>query len=211
MSTSDVIQLFIAIITFTAVLVALFGENIKTFIFPIKIKLELYNSTGELTNLISTNGQIFDQGYFYHLKVVNKSRQHHIQNCSVILKRITRIDNGQIIEIPWTVPRFFQFAPSELYKMKIDCDFTKDIVIDFGRVCKKYDNYFIPSLLSIPTNARITVEKNETVRYYLEVIAKNFISNKVYVYEVFWNGEWSDDPEIMKNNLTIKEIKNAKI
>jgi GH25 family lysozyme M1 (1,4-beta-N-acetylmuramidase) len=80
-------------------------------------------------------------------------------------------------------------------------------VFDFGSVIEK-SQHFIPSLYTVPYEFRGRVGPNEAARYTLQVIADNFVSQN-FVYEVAWNGQWSDNLDNMQQNLTIAKIPNG--
>ena len=201
------INAILAVITLLAVVVALFGTKVMSYLFAIKLDIEDCNLVGEV-GFYPEGGS----AYFYHLKVVNKSKSHYIEKCSVALENIERFNSKSSLfeKIPTGVPRYFQFAPIELYKDGMSQDFNDEIFIDFGQI---YSNTnFRPQLISNPPNVELGVATNETVRYHLKLTAKNFRSSRKYIYEVFWDGEYiyPENPSEMKKHLIIKRIPNNK-
>ena len=65
---------------------------------------------------------------------------------------------------------------------------------------------FCSITVNFQNNFRSFVGKNEAVRYCLEIVSDNFFSKELEIFEVAWNGEWSDNPEEMAENLKITEI-----
>ncbi|MFC2130543.1 hypothetical protein ACFLSQ_03835 [Bacteroidota bacterium] len=211
----------VALATFLAVFIAIFWSKILSLIFKIKLKLFDSNTSGEIVNLLSIdeNGNlkynevgepiIKDTGYYFHLKVINESISYLIENCSVCLVKVERKQaNGLFKEEPLTVKRYFQFAPSELYKNQFQINFTHDIDVDFGSI-RSRNRQFIPNLITIPTNCNISVRSGEVVRYHLKVFAKSYKSKSTYIYQVSWDGIYisqDDKNDKINNHLIIERI-----
>ncbi|HUT28931.1 MAG TPA: hypothetical protein VMX13_03980 [Sedimentisphaerales bacterium] len=50
------------------------------------------------------------------------------------------------------------------------------------------------------------MEKNQAVRYCLEVDADSFSQKEFKVFEIAWNGKWTANLDEMRQNLTIREV-----
>jgi hypothetical protein len=114
------------------------------------------------------------------------------------------LTNGDFKNLPLPVIPSFIWAPAELTPPVINL--SHEQTLDFGRVIEN-DDKFSPVLNLYPNNFDGVVKKDECVRYSLEVVAEGFKTNRLQVFEVAWNGKWSDNLDTMSNNLTIKEIK----
>jgi hypothetical protein len=49
----------------------------------------------------------------------------------------------------------------------------------------------------------VTLSKTDIVS---QIVAEGYTSKRYHVFEVAWNGEWSDNLDEMSRNLTIQEI-----
>jgi hypothetical protein len=83
---------------------------------------------------------------------------------------------------------------------------TKQSTVDFGRISEG-DTQFRPLLYVLPNDFRGSVEKDQAVRYFLEIDATNFVSPEPQVFEVAWDGEWEYEPEKMEQHFRILEIR----
>ena len=127
-------------------------------------------------------------------------------NCRVLLKKIWRkVPNGVFQEATLTVPLTFVWSPSEITPPYVTL--VKEHIFDFGIVIEGQD-YFRPVLLSYTNNFQGIVKANEVVRFGLEIVSDNFVSPHLQVFEVAWNGQWSDNMDIMAQNLQIQEVTN---
>lgn len=102
-----------------------------------------------------------------------------------------------------TVPLTFIWAPSEITPPYVTL--VKEHILDFGIVIEAEDN-FRPLLLSYTNNFQGFVRANEVVRFGLEIVSDNFVSSQLQVFEVAWNGNWSDNLDTMAENLQIQEV-----
>ena len=112
--------------------------------------------------------------------------------------------NNQFQDLTFPVPLQFIWAP-ELEKERL-ATITKERIFDFGRVIKGRGD-FEPRLKSYPVSFDGHVRKGEAVRYHLEIDAANYASRHATIFEVAWDGEWSDSSEEMARHLTIVEVK----
>lgn len=113
-----------------------------------------------------------------------------------MLKQIYRLGSDGIYHSEiYNVPLQYVWSPSEfspaLQSVKIE------EVLDFGFI-RKNEVKFFPALYHISGNFRGFVLPNESVRYSLQIVADNYVSSNYYIFEVSWNGEWSDNPNDMK-------------
>ena len=87
--------------------------------------------------------------------------------------------------------------------------FQANIHLDFGRIVEG-DLKFNPSLNIYPNNFDFSIKKNDCTRYFLEICAEGFKNKKFQVFEICWNGKWTDNLDEMETNLIIREIKEEK-
>ena len=98
----------------------------------------------------------------------------------------------------------FEWTPAEDGKEYVDI--TDSQVFDFGKIHEN-TNSFNVATRRYPNNFKGTLKPNDTIRYCLKIDAVGFRQKKDQIFEVTWNGQWSDDENIMKNYITIKEVK----
>lgn len=211
-TTEVVIQALTAFGTVAVAAVALWGEKARAWLSPPKVIIEPHNLEGDPTVL--TGGQVVlipspgIRVMYYHLKVVNKRPWLTVHNCRVLLKHMSRRGpDGKFYAVRMPVPPQFVWALMGP-KASDELTITNERVFDLGRV-QENGNGFEPSLYVYPNNFSGFVRKGEAVRYGLEINASNFVSQKVQVFEVAWDGQWSFEREQMQRHLTIREIAEA--
>ena len=194
-----IINSFTAIGTIAVAILAIWGDSIRARFVGPKLSIVSHNLRGSVIPL--TNGP---RSIFYHLKVVNARSTVSAKNCRVLLKKIWRkAPNGAFQEATLTVPLTFFWAPSEITPPYITL--VKEQIIDFGILIEGQDN-FRPVLISITNNFQGLVRANEVVRFGLEIVSDNFVSPHLQIFEVAWNGKWSDNLDLMAQNLQIQEV-----
>jgi hypothetical protein len=85
---------------------------------------------------------------------------------------------------------------------------TSDRVFDFGFVVEGARTFSLVLPLR-PNDFQGDLWKDQVLRYFLQIDADNFVSPKLQVFEVGWDGQWSFEPEKMEHYLTLREIANA--
>lgn len=141
--------------------------------------------------------------YYYHLKVTNSRSFVPARNCRVMLKQLHRRGpDSQFQPEILVVPLQYAWAPSEWAPVLQTV--AGEAVFDFGRIVQSSN--FQPTLYTTSTNFRGFVNANEAVRFSLQVIADNYVSPRMQVFEVAWNGKWADTREEMQQNVVIKEV-----
>ena len=87
---------------------------------------------------------------------------------------------------------------------------VRDAILDFGRVIEG-DEFFSPTLYAISKNFRGFVRAADAVRFGLQIVAENFQSAELQIFEVAWNGQWSDKLDEMEAHLRIREMPPAEL
>ena len=195
------IQLLTAIGTIAVAVIAIWGDWIKTKLTPPRLKIIVLNTRGELTKF--SNGT---RVIFYHLKVINSRPWTIAKNCKVLLKAISKeLPSGQFQNQPLNTNPSFIWTPAEITPQAINL--AKEQAFDFGFL-QENDQEFRPVINITPNNFQGFVKANQKIRFSLQTYADNYISEKYQVFEVAWNGNWSDNMDTMAQNLTIREILN---
>jgi hypothetical protein len=141
---------------------------------------------------------------FYHLKVVNGRNWAPARNCRVILRSVSkRLPSQQFRETELAVPPQFVWAPSEITPAAVTL--STEHTLDFGRVAEG-ESQFLPVLYIYPNDFQGSVSAGEAVRYVLEVEADGFVAKRLQVFEVAWDGQWSDNLDLMAQHLTVREV-----
>jgi hypothetical protein len=194
-----ILDLFVAIGTVAVAILAIWGDWFRDKLVAPKLIIQLKDSQGHLTTL--QNGQ---KAIYYHLTIINKRKWVIARGVQVMLEGVwlkaadgTFKAESLASELPlvWTFPQFSPLAPN--ISDQKNCD--------FGHLSEN-EMVFKPELYIIPNNFRGYVTPNQTVRYSLRVKAENFTSGKTIVFEVSWDGNWSNDMAEMERHLVVKEI-----
>jgi hypothetical protein len=194
------IQLLTAIGTIAVAVIAIWGDWIKIKLTPPKLKIIALNIKGELTNFTSNKSRVI----YYHLKVINSRPWSNARNCKVLLRAISKeLPSGQFQNQPLNTNPSFIWTPAEITPQTINL--SKEHAFDFGYLEENCQEFRL-ALNVIPNNFEGFVRKNQKIRYSLQPYADNYISEKYQVFEVAWNGYWSDNMSTMAKNLTIREI-----
>jgi len=192
-------EILIAISTTTVIILAIWGDWVRSKLAPPKLRIQPHSLRGTVTRF--TNGP---RVIYYHLKLVNLRSWILVKNCRVLLRSMYRRGpNQQFAPIPLSVPPQFVWAPAGITPPVITL--SKEQVMDFGRLVEN-ESCFKPVLYSYANNFQGFIQANEAVRYCLEIIADGYTSKRYHVFEVAWNGKWSDNLDQMSQNLTIQEI-----
>ena len=189
---------------FVAIL-AILGGKLRSCIFRAKLLIEAQNNfQGDLITINFPPPQPSNLRYYYHLKVTNKNRSITPNDSQVLLKRISKKGpDGIFYDVPLAYPLPFYWTPDVTRPEFITI--RNEEVFDFGRIDKN-GSHFIPCTRFIPNNFRGYLAPNESMQYHLQIVSDKYISSKLQVFEVSWDGNWSDNPEEMKRYLIIKEI-----
>ncbi len=196
---SLVFQGLMALGTFAVAILAIWGPWIRSKLAPPKLTLLPHNIRGIVTKF--TDGP---RVIYYQLKVRNLRPWATARNCRVLLRRIERRGPDQVFRaLPEAVPPQFVWSPAPQTPPLITL--TKEEYLDFGRLTEDA-SHFEPVLSWYPNNFQGFVGPNQAVRYSLEVVADAFSQKHFNVFEIAWNGQWSDNLDEMSQNLTIREI-----
>jgi hypothetical protein len=195
---SILLQALIACSLLGIILMALFGSYIKQKLFPARLTVEVLDKNGELT--------ILDNGHrviYYHLRIINRSRII-VKNCRVFLTKIKKLqDNGEYVNVPFSVPLRYIWSPSESSPEGVDI--VTERIHDFGYIIDS-STEFKPTVTPILNSFKGNMKHHETFRYYIEIIAENYRPKKLIGIEVTWDGMWPDNLTEMYRHMVIKKI-----
>ena len=196
-----IMQIFSAIGSMLVVIIAIWGDWIRTKLVPPKLRIIASNTKGELTTFSPTGVRVI----YYHFKVINSRPWSIARNCRVLLKAVSKeLPNGEFQNQPLNTTPSFIWTPAEITPQAINL--VKEHAFDFGCVSEDF-GVFRPVLNIIPNNFQGQVGRNQKIRFSMQASADNFITEINQVFEVAWNGVWTDNLDNMMSNLTIREIK----
>ncbi len=196
---SLLIQFLTAVGTISVAVIAIWGDWLRATITPPRLKIFPLNTRGELTEFTNGNRVIY-----YHLKVVNSRPWAIARNCRVILKGISKeLPNGEFQNQPLNSNPSFVWTPAEITPPVINL--SREHTFDFGFLVENAKQY-TPVLYIVPNNFKGLLNQGKKIRYFLQPTADNYLSEKNQVFEVAWDGKWSDNLDNMMGSLTIREI-----
>ena len=196
---SVAINLLIAIGTLAVAIVAIWGDWIRSKLVPPKLRLHLYNPRGEIIHMQGNRDAIY-----YHLRLVNHRPWSIARNCRVNLRAMHRRSPDQrFYPLVYAVIPQFIWTPSEFTPQTVDL--SAEHMLDFGRLVEG-ESQFQPLLYFVPNNFDGYLKPTDAIRYSLEITADGYKAKRFQVFEVAWNGEWTDNLDKMQHNLVITEI-----
>lgn len=191
---SLIIQSFTAFFLLGIIVLAIFGKHIRLWMNPPKVEVEILDKNGELTTLDNGHRVIY-----YHLRVINRGKSI-IKNCRVILKKIKKLENGEFINVPFSVLPRYIWSPSETSPESVDI--VTERIADFGYIIDS-STEFKPTVTPILNSFKGNLKHHQTFRYYIEIVAENYISRGLTSIEVTWDGIWPGDLDEMHKHLKI--------
>lgn len=204
------------IVTFLAVVVALFGDWIRGKLLGPRLRIESIDNfrPGKvLYVVVSKDGLVrvsADAGKFlgmvWLLRVVN-DRSAAARNCCVEVRRIQRrgpIDQ-QFHDEPLPFPLQLYWTPSELNEDKVTV--LDQRTFDFGSV-REIDEVrqFTLQARIAPANFTSFVRKGDCLRFHLFVLSEQYRSTEPFIVEVAYDGEWSEHPERMQEHVRMRHV-----
>jgi hypothetical protein len=201
MSIDTLINLGVAVGTILVAIAAIWGDRLTSWLNPARARIELHDIKGTKEIDAGWGGQIVR----YHLKVANKTRWKILYNCRVLLAEVYRKDSsGTFQRDPFPVPRQFIWAPADLSPIAVTVS-KKVRIFDFGALSLS-EAKFRPCLYPQGGELHAEVERDEAVRYRLEVVADNLQRHQSQLFEVAFDGTCSDDLDELSRHLVIREI-----
>jgi hypothetical protein len=199
--------------TIAVAIMAIWGEWVRTTFVGPKLQLAKHNfrgKVGEVNVIDPVQNQVYKKKtVFYHLCVQNSRPWFPGKNCRVMLRQLHRRGpDGTFYPVNLVVPRQYMWAPSEWSPALQTV--TDSEILDFGRIVSGTGK-FEPMLYTFGSDFDGFVKANEAVRYSLQVIADNAKPSLLQIFEVAWNGEWSENLDRMEQNLKIREVHTGEL
>jgi hypothetical protein len=202
-SWGDLFTLLSAVGTIAVAIVAIWGDYLRAKFYPPRLRIEPLNLGGILAPL--SDGQKTWTAFYYHLKVINDRPWALAKNCRVMLCGIQRRGaDMRFHHEPFYVPRQYVWAPAGFTPV-LQTVGAQPLTLDFG-VIDAERKIFWPTIYTYDYDFKGLVGPMEAVRYSLRIEADNAPPSKIYVFEVAWDGKWSDEISQMQKSLLIKPI-----
>jgi|GEM_PF-4887328 len=201
---SKIIDIIMSVLTLLALILAIWGEQIRARFNKLNLIINDKNLTGELTKGGENSVGQRDDLILFHLLLRNKTSGIIAKNVRVILVAYSKVKrDGEIEKKLLAGEASFLWTPMEQMNQWIDI--ADEQTFDF-LVLSKQRKVIHPTLSIYFNNFGGAIGINETLRLELKVKADNFKSSKNYFYEISWRGEWSESMETNRSNISIRRV-----
>jgi hypothetical protein len=174
-----IINIFVALGTSLAVLIAVYGAYFKDLFDPIHLQIEKARQKNNFNDLGGT-GPV----YSHHLCVVNATPHNPVINCRVWLTKIEdeQRDGTFKQDFIFAVPRLMEWAPSEYSKDQRT--FLDSQVFDFGATDVAGKGFQLKTYGGQGGSFQGNCQPSKKRRYIFSIAADNFQSRKEHCVEV---------------------------
>ena len=180
--------------------IAIWGDQIKAWLWPPNLALEIPDGPPDPISFRPPR-------FYLHIRVRNRGRSI-ARNCRVMLRGMER-RHAEERTSPQCVPFALQFtwSPSEMPPLQRNIGGGPGETFDLGFVEKAGEeaSRFCPQFYVTPAGHDYTVAGGVLARYFLDIDADNYVS-PMYLVEVVWDGHWDDEPEKMHSHLNVARI-----
>jgi len=198
-----------ATFTFIAVVVALFGDALRSLMFRADLKIELRSIFGD-----KTESKVFSKEYpegrripsrYYHLIVSNKSRVSKATQTQVYLTRVeTPGPDGELL-IRWDSEIPLQWSHQEINPLTRTVG--PDAWVDLFSIVKEKWLLLHPVIIPFSLQPLIRHEAGNSCHLVLSVQARSADGvSKTHRFAIIWDGEWSDGEKEMGGHVIVKEV-----
>jgi hypothetical protein len=165
------------------------------------LTLSLVSESGDLTTR-ANGGRV----YYYHLRVTNGKRRLPARGVRVVVQGISkRAPSGAFVQQPLVYPLQLVWTPME--PGEIERTIVQNSICDFGFLDETgNEQAFRPAVPLVPNNFRGNVKIDQCVRFEVVATGQNVFSLKPTVFEVSWDGRWTQNQEEMKQHLVIRTV-----
>lgn len=201
-----------AVGTIGAVIVALFQDQLRSWLFPRRVSLSLRDPTGELTYL---NQEI--AAHYFHIRVKNETSRP-LHRCRLLLVEITVLmEDGKWTAVEMPVPLPFTWGLAEIQPLDIDIRGDETATGDFGYFTRAIDQntnevtvIFNPTLATYPANFKGRLVGKGTMRFHVELRADELSHPCYATFEVVSTGKWSETTAALSTVLHIRRVNAPK-
>jgi len=196
-----------AIATLAAVLVALFGDWIKSRLFSPKLTLSLKNTIGEKTTV--TSQWQTDQGLqqrnedarYYHVNVSNQVRWPSANQTQVYLLRVEEPGPDGELQVTWAGDLPVQWTHQSIYPMARTIG--PSAYCDLCSIVKGKGVQLHP--LIVPNNFPLQKATATTLVVSLQARG-NEGESPISRFQIAWNGNWDDGDTEMSRHLKVRDV-----
>jgi len=202
----EISTFLMALFTFFAVIVALFGDWLKARIFPIKLELNIPDPLGEQTDFKSDN-KTKKAGRIYHVEVSNKKRWRKATGVQIFLLRIEKPGpDGNFIPI-WNGAVPLRWKHQQIYPLQrtvgppTKCDICS---VNEDKILRLY-----PMIHQLNLLDHIEYDKEVNLVINLQAQA-NEADSDILQLKLDWDGKWEKGEKEMMNHFIIKPYKTGR-
>jgi len=182
--------------TFSAVVVAIWGERIRQRWASPKLRISLDEPSLTTTN----DGR---KGWYYRLCVKNERQSSPAVNVRVLLTRVWKKGpDGSWQEQRFSGPTQVTWQWPEL--MPLYATVGPEERATFGFLLQDSQGFELRPY-SRPNNLQGIVVKGEQTRFEFKAVS-DAVESKAIVVEVVWDGIWVDSPAEMRKHLIVKQV-----
>jgi hypothetical protein len=194
--------------TFSAVLVALFGQAFRDKFFPPSLSIRLLSADGEHTSVRLSwpeDGVVrerTEEARYYHLRVSNARRWSPATQVQVVLLQVEEPGPDGKLAVTWTGAAPFNWRHQEVYPAlrTIGADADSDLC----NIVK--DKWLALNLMIHPFN--LNSQWKQPCSLVLSVRAQGSeAESPVIRLRIAWDGKWNDGAQEMRRHLIIEEIR----
>ena len=201
------VSLGAAIATLAAVLVALFGDWIKAYLFSPKLALSLRNATGEKTTVTlqwqTDQGlqQRTEEARYYHVQVSNQVRWPRANQTQVNLLRVEEPGPDGELQVTWSGELPVQWTHQAIHPLARTIG--PAAYCDLCSIVKEKWIQLHP--LIVPNN--FPAQKLNATTLVVSLQAKgNEGESPIARFKISWDGKWEDGDIEMTGHLVVKDI-----
>jgi hypothetical protein len=197
----------VAVGTFTAVLVALFGQAFRGKFFPPVLSLRVLNPDGELTTVRlrwhegNEVKESSEDARYYHARVTNSRRWSPAAQLQVLLLQVEEPGPNGKLHVTWSGAVPLAWRHQELFPPARTIGAPADV--DLCSVVK--DKWLQLHPLVRPFN--LDVERRSATTLVLSLQAQaNEADSPVLRLEIAWDGKWEDGSQEMRRHLSVEPV-----
>ena len=201
------VSLSAAAATLAAVLVALFGDWIKSRLFSPKLALRLRNTIGEKT-IVELQWQTEqglqkrnEEGRYYHVRVSNQVRWPSANQTQVYILRVEEPGPDGELQVTWSGELPVQWTHQAIYP--VARTIGPGAYCDLCSVVKNKWVQLHP--LIFPNNFPLQWRSAATLVVSLQARG-NEGESPISRFQIAWDGKWADGDTEMTRHLVVKDV-----
>jgi hypothetical protein len=205
----------VAVTTFLAVIVALFGDWFRAFFrakfWPPVLRLTLLSAEGlperihhpeEKKDGLTLVSERFEDARYYHVRISNDRRKlSPAKDVRVMLLRVEEPGPGGTSQITWTGEMQMTWRNQQLYPLAREIGSEADC--DLCMVGK--DGWLALSVISQPFSLPALRKDACSLIVSLQVRSAE-VDSPIHRISIAWDGRWADGESEMKKHLVVAEL-----